>query len=132
MSNTSCLHDVRVTNCYIGLGVIDNCYFKKLCRKFFKFCNGHVERTISGFNYAAIGWSPHSCLIFFQIEDDMDMEEHYVAGRNEMYNVIIFSWHITSLFNTTLLTTTRHLHYIWIRNCYGMRLILLCYKTIYI
>jgi hypothetical protein len=125
MSNTSCLHDVRVTNCYIGLGVIDNCYFKKLCRKFFKFCNGHVERTISGFNYAAIGWSPHSCLIFFQIEDDMDeieilrylglseinimqifdpdvsmldmsvdvtfMEEHYVAGRNEMYNVIIFS-----------------------------------------
>ena len=125
MSNTSCPHFVPVTNCYIGLGVIDNCYFKEICRKLFKFCNGHLERTISGFNYAAIGWSPHSCSIFLQLEDDKDeneilrylglseiniiqifdpdvsmldmsvdvtfMEEHYVAGSNEIYNVIVSS-----------------------------------------
>jgi len=89
------------------------------------FSNGHVERTMSGFNYAAIGWSPHSCIIFFQLENEKDeneilcylglsevniiqiydpdvsilemsvdvtlMEEHYVAGVNKSYNVIVLN-----------------------------------------
>ena len=125
MSYIGCPVFFPVKNCYIGLGVIEKCSFKELSRKFFMFSNGHVERTMSGFNYAAIGWSPHSCIIFFQLENEKDeneilcylglsevniiqiydpdvsilemsvdvtlMEEHYVAGVNKSYNVIVLS-----------------------------------------
>ena len=75
MSNVLCTDFVPVKNCYISLGVIKKCYFKELCNKIFMFSNGHVESTISGLNYAAIGWSPHSCLMFFQLEGEKDENE---------------------------------------------------------
>lgn len=75
MTNVDCTDYFPVRNCYIGLGIIDKVYFKELCKKVFVFTNGELESTMNVFNYAAIGWSSHLCLIFFQLQDEIDETE---------------------------------------------------------